>query len=90
MFFVKTARIIAWITVILGALRTGMGLLVAWAFDGHPVAIRRYLGSVENTGEAIEQGIAWFVVGVVIGVLAHIGEQMSLRKPASLSEEENA
>ncbi len=72
MFFVYAGKVIAWLAIALGLIRISMGLFVATQYDGHADAIARYLGSVETSGDAIDQGLITLVIGVVVGLLAHI------------------
>ncbi len=69
----KLGAILAWILVFVGGLRTAMGFYVGFAFtaEQNTFAARRYLGTV-NSGEAINQGMIFLVVGVVLGVLVKI------------------
>jgi len=71
MFFCKIAKIVGILGVILGLTRAGMGLLVTF-FDTPTAAAAEYLGS-KSAGQAIDQGILWFVAAVVIGALGEIG-----------------
>ena len=73
--------IIAWVAVALGALRAAMGFYVAFSFSGdtNVAASARYLGTA-NSGEAINEGMVVFVVGVVIGLLVEIAKKGTTAK----------
>ena len=83
MLFQKLGKFIAYAAVILGVFRSLSALVVAFAFQGHPDAVSRYLGSVQNTGEAVNQGLVYVVGGVVIGLLVQIA------KCSTAKEEQN-
>lgn len=74
-------NIVAWLALVLGALRMALGVFVA-SFDDpatRATAAARYLGSA-TSGEAIDQGIKVFLFGLVLGILVKIGRSMSARK----------
>jgi hypothetical protein len=73
---IKLGSIVAWLLVISGALRAGMGFYVAYNFSGDAniAAAKRYLGTV-NSGEAIDKGLTWLLVGVFLGVLVNIAKR---------------
>jgi hypothetical protein len=73
-------RSVAWLALIFGALRVGVGLFVASMDDptSRAAAASRYLGS-STSGEAIDQGIKVFLFGVVLGILVKIGRSLSKR-----------
>ena len=67
-------KLIAWTMVLFGCVRIGMGWWVATSFiepDAYAAATARYIGS-GTTGDAIDRGLVWILVGVVVGLLAHI------------------
>ncbi|MCL6282132.1 hypothetical protein M3P21_01195 [Ruegeria sp. 2012CJ41-6] len=72
MFFLKGAKFIAYLTVTLGVIRTFMGFVVAIVFVGHPDAVSRYLGSVESSGNTIDQGIILIFLGGTFGLVTHV------------------
>lgn len=72
MFFIKAGSIIAWLLVVAGLMRVVMGFIIA-SSDNYVAATKRYLGS-GTTGEAIDKGFMWLVVGVVIGLLVQIAK----------------
>lgn len=76
MIYTRIAQIIAFLLVVSGALRVATGFIVAYAYDGDPAAIARYLGSVQNIGEAIDQGMYAFAAGVALGVLTEISRSL--------------
>ena len=69
--FVWLGTVLAWPLLLVGAMRFGVGVLVATAFSdpvAYADAIRRCLGS-GTTGEAIDQGLVLFAACIVIGLL---------------------
>lgn len=79
MFFVWTGRVIAHLIFWLGLLRVGMGLLVAFGtadMENNQAAARRYLGAA-TSGEAINDGMMYVVIGVSLGVLCQIAAKVS-------------
>ena len=74
-------NIIAWLTMIYGGLRIGVGFFVASIDDpaARASAAARYLGS-GTSGEAIDQGIMVFLFGLVLGILVKIGRSVSSQK----------
>ena len=73
MIFVWLGRALAWVLLLLGAARAGIGFLIASIPDQatYEAATRRYIGS-GTTGEAIDQGLLWVAAGIVVGLLARI------------------
>ena len=71
----KLGSIIAWLLIVCGVVRTAMGFFVAFSFsaDGNAAAATRYLAA-SNSGEAINEGMVVFVVGIVIGLLVRIAK----------------
>ena len=67
---------VAWAMVLLGLMRTFMGLYVAVNFEGAELAAatRRYIGS-GTTGEAMDNGIMIFIAGIVLGLLVEIAKK---------------
>ena len=79
MFFVNIGKVIAWGLIIVGAFRGAMGYHVAYNFvepAAYAAATARYLGS-STSGEAINQGMMAFALGVAFGLLAHIASNSS-------------
>lgn len=76
MFFTRVGLIIAWLLVILGIARAAMGFYLANASD--PALISRYLGS-HTTGEAIDRGILYVLMGVSIGIVAEISRSVAAK-----------
>ena len=76
MFFI--GRIVAWLALIFGVLRIGIGLFVASMDDAasRAAAAARYLGS-STSGEAIDQGFKIALFGLVLGILVKIGRAVS-------------
>lgn len=77
MFYTKVARIVAVIAVILGVLSLLLGLAVATGIVVEPEP-GRYLGS-KTSGQAIDRGVYYIVVGIILGSLAEIGRSLSKR-----------
>jgi len=77
-------RVVAFLALAGGAMTVAMGVYVAYAFDGHPEAISRYLGSVANTGEAIDRGIFYVVISIGFGLVVEISR--SLKRIADQSD----
>ena len=74
MFFTRVGRIIAYLALVLGVLRTAMGFVGASTSDYQAFA-QRYLGT-ETTGEAINQGMIMILIAVVVGVLTDISRSV--------------
>lgn len=77
MFFIRAGFAIAWFAVVLGGLRVAMGFAVAFgtAPADNATASRMILATA-NTGEAIDQGMVMFAMGIVIGLLAVIARAL--------------
>lgn len=73
-------NVVAWLALILGVMRAGMGLFVASGDDAESRAFMaaRYLGSA-TSGEAIDQGLKVALFGLVLGILVKIGRSLSRR-----------
>ena len=59
------------------------GFLVASFYDDpeqYTFAVKRYLGSVSSSGEAIDRGIYVIVIGIALGVLTDISSSVSKRR----------
>jgi hypothetical protein len=82
MLFTWLGKIAAWLAVLLGSLRIGMGLFVASIDDPeqYAFAVKRYLGSASSSGEAIDRGINVIVIGIALGVLTEISSTLSKRR----------
>ena len=78
MFFVKLGTIVASILVFIGALRAGIGFLVAYgsSTEQSTAIAQRYLATA-STGEAIDRGLWMFLTGVVVGLLSTIAKAVS-------------
>ena len=77
MIFVKLGNLLAWTLLILGIVRAGIGWFVAFTFTDpteFAAAQARYIGS-GTTGQAVEQGLMWAAIGIVIGLLVRIAER---------------
>lgn len=73
MFFIWIGNVIAWVGLIFGSLRLGVGFYVAMQNDASERAAlaRRYLGST-SSGEAIDQALRIILVAVAFGILVKI------------------
>ena len=75
MFFIRCGATVAWILVLLGALRTGVGVLSAvsaGAFEV-PDAAALFLERV-TSGATMQEGMMLFVAGIVLGLLVQIAK----------------
>lgn len=79
MFFTQLGRVVAWLTLVLGALRAGLGLHVGMS-ENYEAMATRYLGS-SSPGEAIDKGLLMLVFGICLGILTEISH--SLHHPPS-------
>ena len=73
-------NVVAWLALIFGVMRAGMGFFVASGDDAQSRAFMtaRYLGST-TSGEAIDQGLMVALFGLVLGILVKIGRSLSHR-----------
>lgn len=74
---VKLGAIVAWILVVYGVLRFSVGFYVAYFFvsdEDYVWATKRYIGTA-SSGEAMDQGVLVFVVGLVIGLIVKIAKK---------------
>jgi len=70
--FARLTKIAAILALILGVLGTIMGFVVAFELLGpRDVMGPRYLGST-TSGEAIDRGIRYIVIGLLMGTVAEI------------------
>ena len=86
-FFVWLGNVVAWLGLIFGGFRLGIGIYIAAQNDA---AVRtamsvRYLGS-SSSGEAIDQAIPVIAAAVALGVLVKIAS--TLRRILYLAETE--
>ncbi|SLN27765.1 hypothetical protein ROA7450_01130 [Roseovarius albus] len=72
---IRVGSIIAWLLLAFGTLKIAMGFYVAIKFSGEENAFyaQRYLAA-PNSGEAINEGMIVFVVGLVIGLLVKMAK----------------
>lgn len=76
MFFVKFGYVIAWGLVLLGFLRSAMGLIVALS-DADSVsraAASSHILGTATSGAAIDQGMMSIAAGVAFGLLSRIAD----------------
>lgn len=78
MFFVKVARLIAGLALVLGVFRLGIGLYVASIEpkEAREAARARYIGS-KSSGQAIDQGIYVILFAATLGTLTAIARKRS-------------
>lgn len=78
--FLWLGNLVAWISLILGVGRAGVGFYVGSLDQGseRTAAAARYLGSA-SSGQAVQEGIFLFGFGVVLGVLVRIGRSRAQR-----------
>lgn len=75
MFFIRCGGAIAWALVVLGALRTAIGIFAAVS-DGSfelPEIAERFL-SLGASGAAMQEGLMLFSAGIVLGLLVQIAK----------------
>ncbi|MEI4235083.1 hypothetical protein [Roseovarius sp. D22-M7] len=78
MFAFKLGKWVGILAVILGLLRVAMGLFIAFGtedLEAMELASRTFLGT-KTSGEAVDQGTMAFVVGLVIWMIAEIGQRL--------------
>jgi len=81
MFVFRLVKLLAFWGILLGILQAAMGVYVATQFETLEAmqwASRRYLGSM-TSGEAIDQGITWALVALVIWMTAKIGQRVTTK-----------
>ncbi|MER8970947.1 MULTISPECIES: hypothetical protein [unclassified Mesorhizobium] len=83
MFFTKLGRVIAWVLVILGGFRAVLAFTIAFTTD--QTMAPRYLGS-SSTGEAIDKGLLYFLVGVAVGMVAEISRSVAVKMEVTKPE----
>lgn len=74
LFFTRLGAVLAWVALVLGAMRLGPGLVVAWN-DPPPASVVRLLGS-GTSGHAIDQGIMMILFAVGLGMLTEISRSV--------------
>lgn len=70
LFFTRLGMVLAWLALVLGAMRLGPGLVVAWS-DTPPSAAVKLMGS-GTSGHAIDQGILMILLAVTLGTLTEV------------------
>ena len=75
MFFIRCGALMAWTLVVLGLLRAGLGVYLAFSITPADIAISvaRSFGAV-TLAEAIIGGLALFAGGIVLGLLVQIAK----------------
>jgi len=81
--FIRLAKIVSWLALILGSLRVATVLFVLLT-DDPQVATRMLLGS-HNTGYYMDQGIYAVVFAIVLGVLVGIATDVQKIANANLA-----
>ncbi|MER9221925.1 hypothetical protein NKI48_23850 [Mesorhizobium sp. M0644] len=76
MFFTKLGRVIAWVLVILSGFRVVAA--VSFAFTTGQNMAPRYFGS-KTTGEVIDQGLLYLLIGVAVGIVAEISRSVAAK-----------
>lgn len=78
MIFVKLGKLLAWTLLFAGAFKAVTALIVALAFFTDPEALAAatsaYIGT-GTTGQAVDQGLIWVTMGIVVGLLVQIAER---------------
>lgn len=77
MFFTYAGRVIAWLAILLGAVRIALAVFVIQT--GDPDLVPRYLGG-GTTGQSINLGIYYVVFGIVVGLLTDISRSLAGHK----------
>ncbi|NEJ73759.1 hypothetical protein GR197_25000 [Rhizobium phaseoli] len=73
MIFSHTARILAYLVLIVGASQLALGLAIATeALLPHEQALARYAPGAPNSGAVIDRGIQKLLIAVVLGTLSEI------------------
>ena len=78
MFFTRVGIFVASLMFVLGAIRTVFGVLIAFGtedMENNRAASAMFLGA-ENSGEAIDQGIAALGMAIALGVLCEISKHV--------------
>jgi hypothetical protein len=83
MFVFRLVKWIAFLGLILGLLRVGLALFIAFGTDDREsieLAASRYLGTA-TSGEAIDRGIEAILVALAFWMLARIGQHVTAIGP---------
>lgn len=79
MFFAHLARVVAFIVLLLGAFRAGMGFAIGSGFIAPAeAALARYGGAGATVGGMIDAGLLATAVAIAMGTLAEIA--LALRR----------
>lgn len=83
MFFTKLGRVIAWLLVIVGSFRAVLAFAIAFTTGQNTSPM--YLGS-KTTGEVIDAGILYVLIGVVVGMVAEISRSVAAKAEVKKQE----
>ncbi|MFA6155057.1 hypothetical protein [Mesorhizobium sp.] len=78
MFFTKFGLVIAWLLLTVGTFRVGTAFYIAYTMQTNMAP--RYLGS-KTTGEVIDAGLLYILIGVALGVLVEISRSLVPKQP---------
>ncbi|TIL40239.1 hypothetical protein [Mesorhizobium sp.] len=81
MFFTKLGQVIAWLLVIVGGSQAMLAFAVAFTTGQSP----RYFGS-KPTGEAIDAGMLYVLIGVAVGIVAEISRSVAAKAEVKKQE----
>ncbi|BCG85136.1 hypothetical protein MesoLj113c_12460 [Mesorhizobium sp. 113-3-9] len=76
MIFTKLGLAIAWLLVVVSGLRVVAAFAIAYT-TGQATA-PRYFGS-KTTGEVIDQGLIYLLIGVAVGIVAEISRSVAVK-----------
>ena len=78
MIFSHLTRIVAFLAVLIGVGTVLMGVYIAMGYAGPPDLVLRRYTTMPTTGQVIDKGIYYALVGLALGTLAGIG--LAVRK----------
>lgn len=83
MFFAHTSRVLAWFLLVYAVASIGFGFAIAsdWLGPRGAEVLARYWPN-STTGEMIDRGTVWLVVGAALGTLAEAAFALRLRSVA--------
>ena len=79
MFFTRIGKVVAHLIFWASAFRVVMAFGIAFTAQGPEDRLamaRRYLGNVADTGEAIDRGLKFLLVGLALGILCEISARL--------------
>lgn len=80
MFFTKLGQVIAWLLVIVGGSQAMLAFAVAFT-----TVAPRYFGT-KPTGEAIDAGMLYVLIGVAVGIVAEISRSVAAKAEVKKQE----